>query len=109
MLSRTVSNSIHNYNPFSRKQGAIKQSVVVRQMKREQYLKHYAKDVEGNFVGTASPAPDFALVFVPGKSADEDLKRQFEEVALGKQRIRGAGIGKWGMPVKEEEGDGTVR
>jgi hypothetical protein len=37
MISRTVSNSIHNYNPFSRKQGEVKQSVVVRQMKRVSY------------------------------------------------------------------------
>ncbi|CAG5152804.1 uncharacterized protein ALTATR162_LOCUS2920 [Alternaria atra] len=98
MISRTVANSIHNYNPFSRKQGEVKQSIVIRQMKRSQYLAHYVKDAEGNFVGTGAPAPDAGLVFVPGKSSSEDLLKQANEVALGVQRRRGKGIGKFGMP-----------
>jgi hypothetical protein len=98
MVSRTVSNSLHNYNPFSRKQGEVKQSVVVRQMKRSQYLAHYAKDAEGNFVGTGSPAPDLALVYVPSRGSSEDMLRQCEEVARGMQERRGNGIGKFGQP-----------
>jgi hypothetical protein len=98
MISRTVANSIHNYNPFSRKQGEVRQSIVVRQMKRSQYLAHYAKDAEGNFVGTGTPAPDHGLVFVPGKSSSEELLKQANEVALSVQRRRGKGIGKFGMP-----------
>jgi hypothetical protein len=101
MISRTVSNSIHNYNPFSRKQGEIKQSVIVRQMKRSQYLAHYAKDAEGNFIGAGSPAPDLGLVFVPSKGSSEDMLKQAEEVALGVQKVRGKGIGKFGMPIED--------
>ncbi|KAG9195070.1 hypothetical protein G6011_00190 [Alternaria panax] len=98
MISRTVANSIHNYNPFSRKRGEVRQIIVVRQMKRSQYLAHYAKDAEGNFVGTGSPAPDHGLVFVPGKSSSEEMLKQANEVALEVQRRRGKGIGKYGMP-----------
>lgn len=67
-------------------------------MTREFYLKHYAKDTEGNFVGTAAPAPDAGLVFVPGKSTPEDVMRQVQEVAFNKQKLRGPGIGKYGSP-----------
>lgn len=100
MILRRESNSLHNYNPFSRKSGAVTQSVIVRKMTREHYLKHYAKDSEGNFVGTSNPAPDAALLFVPGKSTPEDLMRQVEEVVFGKQGLRGKGIGKFGMPLR---------
>ncbi|KAA8611865.1 hypothetical protein PtrV1_13741 [Pyrenophora tritici-repentis] len=99
IVTRTVANSIHNYNPFSHKQGAVKQSIVVRKMKRAQYLAHYAKDAEGKFVGTGAPAPDVGLVFVPGKGSSEDMLRQAEEVALEVQRLRGKGIGTYGMPL----------
>src|SRR4051812_43476204 len=91
MITRTVSHSIHNYNPFSRKQGEIRQSIFVRKMKRSQYLAHYAKDAEGNFVGTGAPAPDVGLVFVPGKGSSEEMLKQAEEVALRVQRLRGKG------------------
>jgi hypothetical protein len=100
-LLRTVSNSIHNYNPFSRKQGEVKQSVIVRQMKRSQYQAHYAKDAEGKFIGTKSPAPDLGLVFVPSKGSPEEMLRQAEEVALSVQRLRGQGIGKYGQPFDD--------
>ncbi|KNG49983.1 hypothetical protein DDE82_005188 [Stemphylium lycopersici] len=104
MVSRTVANSLHNYNPFSRKQGEVRQSIVVRQMKRSQYLAHYAKDAEGNFCGTGTPAPDLGLVFVPAKGSSEDMLRQAEEVALRVQRLRGAGIGDWGKPIYDGAG-----
>jgi len=99
MITRTVTNSIHNYNPFSHKQGAVKQSIVVRKMKRSQYLAHYVKDAEGKFVGTGAPAPDAGLVFVPGKGSSEEMLRQAEEVALTVQRLRGNGIGDYGKPL----------
>ncbi|KAI4944204.1 hypothetical protein J4E91_008757 [Alternaria rosae] len=98
MISRTVAFSLHNYNPFSRKQGEVRQSIITRQMKRSYYNAHYAKDAEGNFVGTGNPAPDLGLVFVPGKSSSEDMLKQANEVALEVQRRRGKGIGKYGMP-----------
>lgn len=94
------STSIHRLNSFSRKDGGTKQYITARKMKRAQYLKHYAKDAEGNFVGTGSPAPDAALVFVLGKSTPEDLRRQVEDVAFGKQILRGEGIGKFGKPLE---------
>jgi hypothetical protein len=103
MISRTLAFSIHNYNPFSRKQGEVRQSIVIRQMKRSQYLAHYAKDAQGNFVGTGTPAPDHGLVFVPGKSSSEELLKQANEVALGVQRRRGKGIGKFGMPQDDTD------
>ncbi|KAF1937356.1 hypothetical protein EJ02DRAFT_458792 [Clathrospora elynae] len=102
MVSRTVSNSIHNFNPFSHKEGKVVQSIVVRQMTRAMYLKHYAKDPEGNFVGTAAPAPDAGLVFVPGKGTTEDMWRQAESVALERQELRGKGIGKFGMSIQKK-------
>jgi hypothetical protein len=98
MISRMHEKSLHDLNPFSRKTGTITQSVAVRKMTREFYLKHYVKDSEGNFVGTGNPAPDAALVFVPGKSTPEDLMRQVQEVAFGKQAVRGHGIGPYGKP-----------
>lgn len=101
MVTRTVSRSIHNYNPFSHKQGTVRQTVVTRSMKRSTYLAHYVKDADGNFVGTGKPAPDMEMVFVPGKGSDEDLLRQAESVALKVQRLRGDGIGEWGKPVQD--------
>ncbi|RMZ71942.1 hypothetical protein GMOD_00009302 [Pyrenophora seminiperda CCB06] len=106
MVTRTVSHSLHNYNPFSHKQGVVKQSVVVRQMKRSHYLAHYAKDAEGNYIGTGQAAPDAALVFVPGKASSEDMVRQAEEVARKVQRLRGDGVGEWGKPVWDGYGAG---
>ncbi|KAH7377616.1 hypothetical protein BKA66DRAFT_421931 [Pyrenochaeta sp. MPI-SDFR-AT-0127] len=100
MIHRRDSTSIHRLNPFSRKDGGTKQYITARKMKREQYLKHYAKDADGNYVGTHSPAPDAGLVFVLGKSTPEDLLRQVEEVAFGMQERRGDGIGKFGKPLK---------
>ena len=98
MISRMHEKSIHDMNPFSRKTGKVTQTVAVRKMTREFYLKHYAKDAEGNFVGTSSPAPDAGLVFVPGKSTPEGVMRQVKEVAFRGQTLRGKGIGPYGMP-----------
>ncbi|EUC42164.1 hypothetical protein COCMIDRAFT_104230 [Bipolaris oryzae ATCC 44560] len=100
-VTRTVGFSIHNYNPFSHKQGEIRQSIVTRRMKRSHYLAHYVKDMNGNFVGTSTPAVDAALVFVPGKSSPEDSLRQVNEVAFKVQRLRGDGIGDWGKPLQD--------
>jgi len=104
MITRTggmVKDSIHWMNPFSRKFGPIKTSVTTRKMPRDFYLKHYAKDIDGNFIGTGKPAPDAALVFVPGHSSAEDIQKQVDEVAYGKQLQRGAGIGKFGQPQQK--------
>lgn len=65
--------------------GIVTRTVLVRKMAREHYLKHYAKDAQGNYIGTAQPAPDAGLVFVPGKSTDQDILEQVRKVAFGKE------------------------
>jgi hypothetical protein len=105
MITRTggmLKDSIHWLNPFNRKFGPIKTSVTTRKMPRDFYLKHYAKDAQGNYIGTAKPAPDAALVYVPNLSSPEDIQKQVDEVAYGKQQQRGGGIGKFGQPIQKE-------
>ncbi|KAH7412210.1 hypothetical protein DE146DRAFT_642589 [Phaeosphaeria sp. MPI-PUGE-AT-0046c] len=99
MITRQHHPTIHDLNPFSRKTGKITQSVSVRKMTREMYLKHYIKDAEGNFIGSANPAPDAGLVFVPGKSTPEDVMKQVSEVAFRGRHIRGGGLGSYGQPL----------
>ncbi|KAH7088890.1 hypothetical protein FB567DRAFT_522559 [Paraphoma chrysanthemicola] len=70
--------------PFG-KRGVVTQTVLVRKMTREYYLQRYARDGEGNYVGTEAPAVDAGLVFVPGKSTNEDLLEQVRKVAFGKE------------------------
>lgn len=70
--------------PFGKK-GEVKQTVIVRKMKRDLYLRKYAKDAEGNYVGTEKPAVDAGLVFVPGKGSSEELLQQVHKVAFGKE------------------------
>ncbi|KAF2848419.1 hypothetical protein T440DRAFT_481005 [Plenodomus tracheiphilus IPT5] len=70
--------------PFG-KRGAVTQTVIVRKMTREHYLKRYAKDAEGNYIGSDRPAEDAGLVFVPGKSSDQELLEQVRKVAFGKE------------------------
>ena len=70
--------------PFGKK-GTVTQTVIVRKMTREHYLKKYARDAEGNYVGTERPAPDAGLVFVMGKSSNEELLKQVQKVAFGKE------------------------
>jgi hypothetical protein len=70
---------------MSKDRSVITHTVIVRKMPREHYLKHYAKDEEGNYVGTEKPAVDAGLVFVPSKSTPEDLLQQVNKVAFGKQ------------------------
>jgi hypothetical protein len=70
--------------PFG-KRGVVTQTVIVRKMTREHYLKRYAKDAEGNYVGTEAPAVDAGLVFVAGKSTNEELLQQVRKVAFGKE------------------------
>lgn len=81
---------------MSKDRKSVTQSVIIRKMPREWYLKHYAKDAEGNYVGTEKPAADAGLVFVPSKSTPEDLLQQVHKVAFGKQHYPGefsSGVG----------------
>jgi len=59
--------------------------VKMRQMTRDNYQKHYAKDPDGNYVGTEKPAVVAGLVYVLGKSTPEDLEKQIRQVAFGKE------------------------
>lgn len=65
--------------------GKVSQTVIVRKMKRSYYLKFYARDADGNYVGTGKPAADAGLVFVPSKSTPEEILAQVRRVAFGKQ------------------------
>ncbi|KAF2642028.1 hypothetical protein P280DRAFT_468498 [Massarina eburnea CBS 473.64] len=79
------STETRNYKKLlSKDRKTVTQTVIVRKMPREYYLKHYAKDVEGNYVGTEKPAADAGLVFVPSKSTPEDILEQVHKVAFGK-------------------------
>ena len=70
---------------FSKNRKEVTHSVIVRKMPREWYLKHYAKDAEGNYIGTEKPAVDAGLVFVPSKATPQDLLEQVHKVAFGKE------------------------
>ena len=81
---------------FSKNRKEVTHSVIVRKMPREWYLKHYAKDADGNYVGSEAPAVDAGLVFVPSKSTPEDLLEQVHKVAFGKEHYANdfsAGLG----------------
>ena len=69
--------------PFST--GTVTQHVTARKMTREHYLKHYAKNLEGDYVGTEKPAVDAGLVFVLAKSSSEDILAQVRKVAFGRE------------------------
>jgi hypothetical protein len=64
-------------------------------MTRERYLKRYARDAEGNYVGTEAPAADAGLVFVLGKSSSEELLQQVRKVAFGKEHSQNDFRGGW--------------
>jgi SRSO17 transposase len=93
---------------LSKDRSVVNHTVIVRKMPREYYLKHYAKDEEGNYVGTEKPALDAALVFVPSKSTPEDLLQQVHKVAFGKHHYAmdfsaGAGM----VPAMMNTGGGS--
>ncbi|KAH9863023.1 hypothetical protein IAQ61_009298 [Plenodomus lingam] len=105
MVMRRDSTSLHRLNPFSRKGYQSTPSYISsRAMKRSMYLAHYAKDSEGNYVGTGVQAPDAGLVFVAAQGTSEDLLRQCESVAREMQRRRGEGIGAFGRPFDAQGG-----
>ncbi|KAF2130762.1 hypothetical protein P153DRAFT_204496 [Dothidotthia symphoricarpi CBS 119687] len=87
----------HPFGGFGGGRGVVTQTVIVRKMTRSHYLEHYAKDSEGNYVGTGKRAVDAGLVFVPGKSTPEDLLKQVEEVAFGKQHDGRDFAHSWGV------------
>jgi hypothetical protein len=42
------------------------------------FLKHYAKDSQGNYAGTEKAALDAALVFVPSQHSSNDMLQQVQ-------------------------------
>jgi hypothetical protein len=75
MIHSNDSKSFLDYVRF-RNVGTVTRRIIVRPMKRSLYLERYAKDVNGEFVGTGKPAPDAGLVFIPSKSTPDELLQQ---------------------------------
>lgn len=98
--------SINFRKLFSKNRKEVTHSVIVRRMPREWYLKHYAKDADGNYIGTEAAAVDAGLVFVPSKSTPEDLLEQVHKVAFGKEHY--AGDFSSGMGMISGLGDGLA-
>ena len=84
MIHTVQKTSLGDYVPFMSAGKIKRRTVIVRKMTRDCYLKHYAKDDDGNYVGTESPYPDAGLVFVQSKSTDADVQEQIERVAQGR-------------------------
>lgn len=55
-----------------------------RKMRRGHYRAHYAKDADGNYIGTGNPAFDAGLVYIHSATV-EDVDRQIRDVAYGRQ------------------------
>lgn len=73
----------------------IENKVVVRKMPRSRYLAHYARDIDGNYVGTGKPAYDSALVYVPARSSPEDIKDAVNKTATSKEHYGYPMPGTW--------------
>jgi hypothetical protein len=95
MIHSSDSKSLGDYLRF-RNVGTVTRRIILRPMTRALYLERYAKDVNGEFIGTGEPAPDAGLVFVPSKGTPEELLEQVK-VAVGSRRwdtdARGPGAG----------------
>lgn len=58
--------------------------ITFRKMKRGHYKAHYAKDTQGNYIGTHKPAFDAGLVYVYS-STTQDIDDQIKQVAFGRE------------------------
>lgn len=76
MIHSTHKLSFGDYLPWSSAMKTGKRTVISRSMTRDCYIKHYAKDEEGNYIGTERPYPDHQLVFVPNKSTPDEILQQ---------------------------------
>ncbi|KAF9701901.1 hypothetical protein EKO04_000569 [Ascochyta lentis] len=88
MIHSTHKLSFGDYLPFGSAMKTGKRSVIPRSMTRDCYVKHYAKDDEGNYIGTEKPYPDCQLVFVPNKSTIEDILEQLNQFVDVRHDIR---------------------
>ena len=68
--------SFGDYLPWGSAMKTGKRTVIMRSMTRDCYIKHYARDEEGRYIGTEKPYPDWQLVLVPNKSTPEDILEQ---------------------------------
>lgn len=83
MIHSTHKLSFGDYLPWGSAMKTGKRTVISRSMTRDCYVKHYAKDDEGNYTGTEKPYADWQLVFVPNKSTPENvLKQVFDRVKI---------------------------
>lgn len=76
MIHSTHKLSFGDYLPWGSAMKTGKRTVISRSMTRDCYIKHYAKDEDGNYIGTERPYPDHQLVFVPNKSTPDDILKQ---------------------------------
>lgn len=79
MIHSTHKLSLGDYLPWGSAMKTGKRTVISRSMTRDCYIKHYAKDEEGNYIGTERPYPDHQLVFVPNKSTPDDILKQVSD------------------------------
>ena len=91
MIHSDDSKSLADYLRF-RNVGTVTRRVIMRRMTRALYLERYAKDANGEFIGTGRPAPDAGLVFVPSKGTPDELLRQVKE-AVGTRNTDPYGAG----------------
>jgi hypothetical protein len=76
MIHTEQKHGIGDYLPFGSAGKTKRRTIIMRQMTRDTYLKHYAKDDAGNYVGTETMYPDAGLVLVPSKSTEDDVLQQ---------------------------------
>lgn len=82
MIHSTHKLSFGDYLPFGSAMKTGKRTVIPRSMTRDCYIKHYAKDEGGNYIGTEKPYADWQLVFVPNKGTPEDVLKQVRKSTL---------------------------
>lgn len=82
MIHTTHKLSMGDYLPWGSAMKTGKRTLISRSMTRDCYIKHYAKDEEGNYIGTEKPYPDHQLVFVPNKSSPDDILQQVNNTIL---------------------------
>ncbi|KAJ4984903.1 hypothetical protein SVAN01_09597 [Stagonosporopsis vannaccii] len=88
MIHSTHKLSFGDYLPWGSAMKTGKRTVISRSMTRDCYIKHYAKDEDGNYIGTEKPYADWQLVFVPNKSTPDDILQQLNEFVDVRHDIR---------------------
>jgi hypothetical protein len=76
MIHTEQKHGIGDYLPFGSAGKTKRRTIIMREMTRDTYLKHYAKDDAGNYIGTEKMFPDAGLMLVPSKSTEDDVLQQ---------------------------------